>query len=482
MLPQHLIQTRRGRHDNLDKAETDRISELPDDILSLIILNFTPRDAANASVLSRKWRRLCALCTPYLDFDWYTMFRGLNNSAIWWNGQIDLCQQYKDLFVRGVNQFIQFYNGAEVLMFQVSFCLNRDSSSDIDRWVSFAASRGVKGLVLNLSCFKFILPENRNKGNELYIFHPALLSQGQVSKLNYLWLHSCILGEGLTDQFISLKVLKLVNVSLRDQVQRVLSCCSVLNSITLADCSLPVNLCIPGSLHCLNSLEITSCIGVQKIELFASSLTSFKYYGYLIEFSFSQVPNLEKVYLGAENVDEVHKIFSQIAKDLPLVKTLSFLFASASWLQGLREHITPFRKVQQLELFSPRKTNFDTQNMISILRACPLLQQFCLVIRSVEYYDQGEMLEPTECVIHEHLKKVEISGFFGTWSQIEFAIYLLKYGVALEQMVIVPRFSFSIGRNRYVSGKRMSWDEGEREMVCERLQGYPKSAVVILNN
>ncbi|KAK9284437.1 hypothetical protein L1049_023610 [Liquidambar formosana] len=50
------------------QTETDRISDLPPQILSRIISHFTIRDVVIASVLSRTWKHLCASSKYYLNF------------------------------------------------------------------------------------------------------------------------------------------------------------------------------------------------------------------------------------------------------------------------------------------------------------------------------------------------------------------------------------------------------------------------------
>lgn len=103
-----------------------------------------------------------------------------------------------------------------------------------------------------------------------------------------------------------------------------------------------------------------------------------------------------------------------------------------------------------------------------------------LQTKSPVNYEQGGMPVPTECV-HKYLKEVEIGGFYGTWNQIEFALYLLEYAPALEQMVIDPHYDIAFGPCGFCGpSKRVPWDEGERQKVCEQLQGHSRNAVVII--
>ncbi|KAK9284107.1 hypothetical protein L1049_023274 [Liquidambar formosana] len=329
---------------------------------------------------------------PLLDFSWDTMFLTQENYDSWLTDYSDLCPPYKDLFIRGLNQFLQFYEGTQLVSFKVCFCLGRDFACDNDHWVNFALSKGVEQLSLALSCLTLPSYETRHqcRRHELYIFRPVLLYGSDVSKLKLLSLRSCILGPDF---------------------HSILYLCLNLESMILLDCCLPVKLCISGSHLRLKSLEITNCTGMKQID--ATSLTSFehhgvtsfKHHGARVKFSFS-TPSLEKVSIGTLDRRGVRYIFSKLAKDLPRVKTLSFIPVN-NWVKCIPKQIGlffPFIKVEQLNFFALGNTNFDIRRIIAVLRACPRLQKFHLVTRNpVEYVQEG-MPVPTKSV-HKYLKE-----------------------------------------------------------------------------
>lgn len=92
-------------------------------------------------------------------------------------------------------------------------------------------------------------------------------------------------------------------------------------------------------------------------------------------------------------------------------------------------------------------------------------------------FEQGRELDPNDHV-HEHLKEVHLAGFYGTSSQIKFAIYLLKNTPALKRLVIDPKEKCGlVDSYRQVprrERKNRSWNEGERERVCEQCKSSPK--------
>nr|XP_023903434.1 putative F-box protein At1g32020 [Quercus suber]XP_023916182.1 putative F-box protein At1g32020 [Quercus suber] len=99
----------------------DRISELPDDILSCILSHLTLRDAVKTSILSHRW------------------------------GRKDPSREEKDKFVKAVNQFLKFHAGTKIVSFVVSFRLGNDYKNDVDEWIRSAIGMGAERLTLCLS-------------------------------------------------------------------------------------------------------------------------------------------------------------------------------------------------------------------------------------------------------------------------------------------------------------------------------------------
>lgn len=100
-------------------------------------------------------------------------------------------------------------------------------------------------------------------------------------------------------------------------------------------------------------------------------------------------------------------------------------------------------------------------------------------------FEQGIELEPNDHV-HEHLKEVHLAGFYGTSIQIKFAIYLLKNAPALKRLVIDPKEKCRlVDSYRQVprarrGRKNRSWNEGERERVCEQMREFSKDVLLII--
>ncbi|XP_023880455.2 uncharacterized protein LOC111992833 [Quercus suber] len=153
-----------------------------------------------------------------------------------------------------------------------------------------------------------------------------------------------------------------------------------------------------------------------------------------------------------------------------------------NWV-SIPKSIAIFSKVETLELYFGRRMEFDVLKMTAILRAFPLLQKFYLQTTCSIDFEQGRELEPNDHV-HEHLKEVHLAGFYGSSSQIKFAIYLLKNAPALKRLVIDPKEKCGLVDSYRQLPKRerkkRSWNEGERERVCEQMQEFSKDVLLII--
>ncbi|KAL7190018.1 hypothetical protein ACSBR1_039628 [Camellia fascicularis] len=71
-----------------DLKPIDRLTEMPDDILSFILSFLSIRDSVKARILSRRWRYICPFILN-LDFDLHTVL-GINYKARYSNGDSDI--------------------------------------------------------------------------------------------------------------------------------------------------------------------------------------------------------------------------------------------------------------------------------------------------------------------------------------------------------------------------------------------------------
>ncbi|THG01718.1 hypothetical protein TEA_024983 [Camellia sinensis var. sinensis] len=357
-----------------DPKPIDRLTEMPDEILSFILSFLSIRDSVKARILSRRWRYICPFMLN-LDFDLHTVL-GINYKARYSNGDSDISWEDKSKFVTGVDQFLELYNGQKLLSLRICFCLGNEHAGYVDRWIRFAIIMKTEKLDLEFSAS----PESQS--NKLYDFPCQLLPQGDSSQLKYLCLKSCNLRPtpNLASRLVSLKSLDLEHVPLNQScANSILSSCLNLEWLRLKNSILPETLCIHGpSLH-LKILIVHECYRVEKFEISSIGLTTFEYIGEVKNFSFLDVPRLEKVHIRFMVAYErgTQYMFNGIANDLPWLQTLSLVLTTDEVLP-IPARITRFNSLKQLELFVMVSSDFNLLSLTLLLNASPLLQKLHL--------------------------------------------------------------------------------------------------------
>uniref|UniRef100_A0A5B7C2J8 F-box domain-containing protein n=1 Tax=Davidia involucrata TaxID=16924 RepID=A0A5B7C2J8_DAVIN len=439
----------------------DRLSEMPDDILSFILSFLSMRDAVKARILSSRWRYLCASMLN-LNFDLLTVL-GINDKGKYSNGDSDILWEDRRKFVRGVDQFLELYRGQKIDSLRVHFCLGNESACYIDRLINFAVRMEAEKLHLNFSSI--------HQSNDLYNFPCQLLPQGNTSPLKHLCLKSCELSPSpdFIDRLISLKTLDLNDVHLdQSGVKSILFGCLNLEWLRLKKCSLPLTLCIHGPFLRLKTLVVHDCCRVEKIELSSIGLTTFEYIGRVKSFSFADVPRLEKVHIrfihGCER--STSYMFHGLANDLPQLQILSLVLTTHEVLP-IPANITRFNSLRHLELFVVLSFDFNLLSLTSILNASPVLQKFHLALATGR--SRG-LIQKREYSRHVHfqLKEVKINGFFGRSNEMELALYLLDNAVSLERMILSPEKRLYRGGGRW-SSFPCPWYEWERKQAYDVL-------------
>ncbi|KAL1184967.1 hypothetical protein V6Z11_A01G082800 [Gossypium hirsutum] len=129
--------------------KADRISDLPDSILTHILSFLSTKEAVRTSILSTRWRYLFALL-PNLHFDLEDVLRRKNFNSY---------AASVENFMSFVDRMLFLYNTTIVDKFRLK-CRSMIDSNRFYGWISAAVHRGVKHLDLNIYLDKFItLPD-----------------------------------------------------------------------------------------------------------------------------------------------------------------------------------------------------------------------------------------------------------------------------------------------------------------------------------
>ncbi|KAK9041856.1 hypothetical protein V6N11_016945 [Hibiscus sabdariffa] len=190
----------------------DRISCLPDSILSHILSSLSTKAAVRTSVLSTRWRNLFTLVSNLnFEFDVQHMH---------WR------ERHKSSTVKSFMCFVDrvlFFHTVNVDKFRLE-CGKRVDSDRIYGWISAALRRGVKHLDINIAFDKFTLPGALFTCRTLVTLK---LDSGFV-------LH---VPKAVHFPYLETLHLKSVEFSNDDSVSSLFSCCIALQDVVIEKCN-----------------------------------------------------------------------------------------------------------------------------------------------------------------------------------------------------------------------------------------------------
>ncbi|KAF9665141.1 hypothetical protein SADUNF_Sadunf16G0091200 [Salix dunnii] len=392
----------------------DRISELPDDILSFALSFLTMRDAVKTRLLSRRWRYLSPPLS-HLQFDAFTLFgtHGGRSSE----------------FTAAVDQVLLACRGPKIGTLKVRFPLGNDHAFHVDRWVSLSSAMQVEKIAFDLSCF----PESR----ERYNFPCHILPVGKGSHLKHLCLAACKLrlSPNLTSQLNPLRTLDLDSVPLdQSDLDTIISACPKLTLLRLIDCGLPKIVCIHGQLLCLKTLIIRDVF--ISVVLKSINLEIFEFHGLPRKLTFADVPHLKKAVVWSLFIYQgTSPVCNGLAKDLPQLQFLSLLVKGE--VPPLPATTPKFNSLKQLDLLILPFIDSDLVTVTYLLNASPFLEilRLKLGFGCEGRGNRGRREHSRHTYLH--LREVRMEGFRDRWNEMELAVYLLKNTSALERMVVV---------------------------------------------
>ncbi|KAK6266684.1 hypothetical protein QUC31_017521 [Theobroma cacao] len=385
-------------------VKSDRISNLPWDVLNSILVHLPLRDVARTSLLSRKWRYKWTSLSQFVIDDKCFPY-SLPDKARW--GEI-----------RRIFHLVQSNHNGPIEKFKLAAYCYPDHS-DLNEWINYLTVKGIKELILQDFSFirRFKLPS-------------CLFS---CPRLICLELHGCILKLPPTFRgFNCLKSLQLAQVSIiSETLEYLITSCPALERLTL--------------------------LNIDHLAILRIRNQNLKYLKIDSEFEdifLQSSPLLASVDIRMIPVDGRSMPWSEERDPSNLIRVLGCLYGikkltlSSYFIKFLANGILPVRlprpllNLLVLDLKEVRFNSFkDVAAFFSILRSSPNLEE---LIISVGH--SNEVIRPVvdflkdQCLYNfffSQLKVVRIRGLCGTRPELEFLKLILAHSPVLEALTVV---------------------------------------------
>ncbi|PIA42322.1 hypothetical protein AQUCO_02000042v1 [Aquilegia coerulea] len=446
---------RRGRTNKVNNPD-DRISEMPDEILSFMLFLLPIEDAARTSILSRRWRYLWKTSAAYsssFNLDVVAMRGSAYSDDIFVSFNDYRYLDYEELlsierlkFINWVDQILKLDYRPMMDSFRLRYYIKKDSTDHINRWINMAISKRVKNFDINLSHFH---TWGKCLNEELYTFPDWLFTLETGSLVKLLYLKSCIFRP-LNFNCSSLVDLQLCEV-LIDQTCLVsfFSNCPNLEKLFLVRCHNLLGLKISGPLLKLKYVAIINCRSLGYLDIDARNLNRLEYRGKQVNFSFLNVTQLSDVI--------VHLIQEDYSAAISPIKRPI--------------HLSQFTNLKKLVLVITAY-NGTLWGFIPLLHGSPFLHTLEMHWSYPFAKDSEEkgMQKPSDFP-HSSLKNITVSGFKGSAHEVEFTTYLLNNATTLQKLTIFKAtkyYSYEEGYYGCVAEKRKI-EEGATEQVMNVL-------------
>ncbi|MCD9560893.1 hypothetical protein HAX54_019716 [Datura stramonium] len=381
----------------------DILSNLPDNLIDVILMHLPYKDAVRTSVLSRKWRCHWRRLTEL------TLDRSL------WETQKDKLYP-TDKFRMIIYQILTLHEGPIT-----KFTLDVDHLEnylEIDNFICLLSRNGIEQLVL-----RFPQGKTYNLPSSLF----------RCSQLRHLNLRFCSIHHPSAFQgFDHLSHLELCEVTISSELLKSL----------ISHCPLLEHLVLESS-EKLGSIEINSPM-----------LRSFYFTGDISSLCLKNVPRLVKVtllgnYIRAEDLD-----FAKVFESCSALEHLSFNFlCSGFFFQAGFEAPTrlPFNLNSVKRFCMPDILLVESYKLsyaLCLIRSFPYLEYLEIQVHheddsdaddgSIEEYTE-ESLQCLSDVTFNHLREFKIVYFSGRTSEMQFIKLLVAKSPMLERMLIDRR-------------------------------------------
>ncbi|CAN6708194.1 unnamed protein product [Malus baccata var. baccata] len=428
-------QSRESMEDVSNEVTNRNLNDLPDEIL-LHILTFLPTlDAVQASLISHNWQPLWSH-VPALNFN-YKLFP-LREPPL----------DTRQLYVEFVDRVLVSRTDSRVSTFHLSFIHHNHYSSHVDSWVRSAVTC-LRTRELYLDFFIHKKFHNEDTRTNWYAFPFSVLRDGCVEKLRLTRCEVILPPELSTMRFWSIGSLFLDQIYFSDKMMGdlILGCPS-LEDLELQNCwghrhlkicSKRLKKLVLGHFYddsYIRARILVDCPNLCSISFDCCSFYMFelKNASFLVEF---------RVIVHLIDLSDCYWI--RVVRLLEQVPNLKHLYVQNWWCKFATSDFLPesFR-LHNLKLLELRTgfTQYDLIGMLVLIELSPNLEAMILEhqhkIEADNEILSEELLDNPVDLSIPSLKQVTIKPYTGTEDEANFVNILIRQGVVLEKIVLVP--------------------------------------------
>ncbi|KAK9725367.1 hypothetical protein RND81_05G139000 [Saponaria officinalis] len=335
-------------------SEDDRLSDLPNEILLSIVSSFSMKEIARLSHVSRQWEFVWR-CAPLLIFEDPRAMDKIKASIAAIPEEILLS------FVSWVDCVLDKHLGTTIDELRITFILDLNWQSHVDKWAAFAVDKHVQRLELNFSSYWIKTPTKVNSGKPLDL--PPKLSTIKSTRLTSL----CLKYVNATDEFI-------------DYLSR---SCPLLEVLCIVGSNRLISVGACGSFKQLKNLEVSHCRNLKTIDISAPKLSSFTHYGDPVKLHFSYAPSLVDVSVGkaAGPRGRIAYVFDSLSKHLSQLVRLSLMISTIGRRNMGIDNPADMPNLRHLEFQVRAYFEQSLEGWAPLIAASPRLQKLSLKAR-----------------------------------------------------------------------------------------------------
>ncbi|KAL5102505.1 hypothetical protein RYX36_006832 [Vicia faba] len=422
----------------------DRLSSLPEPLLSAIVSSLSFQEAVRTSILSKNWVNICK-STTNIEFNELKFVRFDQSPE-----NIDAQRRAFSAFTK---KWIENRTEDAVVNFSLRISKPELFNQLINRCIEFAIRNGVKNLELD-----FTYPSWVKDGfyYDVYITSfdlPTCIYD--YGRIEYLKLYSCNFITSAITKFHSLKEISLGYMKLSlCTIKTLLSNCEKLESISLSNCWSSDNFNLNEKYPKLKKLIINQChFKLDILRVNAPNLRIFNYHGLMMNY----VADIQSPRLHEANLDFSPEYGSQghgthlynLMKEFISVR---IMVVCSFMLQVIYTGGRPKRTHRKMDvrhlIMKTALHKYEFMGITFMLRSCCYLEHLTIDLCEEKYLLDYEAMEevnpetfwidikkPYKCM-RLSLKEIEIMGFKGTENEISVVSYLITNGKALRKMSI----------------------------------------------